>query len=58
MKFGIATFVTDEGIRPDVLGRALKERGFGSLFLAEHSHIPISPETPYPAGGDLPAREH
>lgn len=40
MKFGIATFVTDEGIRPDVLGRALEERGFDSLFLAEHSHIP------------------
>ena len=54
MKFGIATFVTDEGIRPDVLGRGLEERGFDSLFLAEHSHIPVSRETPYPGGGDLP----
>ncbi|MHA6793966.1 LLM class F420-dependent oxidoreductase [Pseudonocardia bannensis] len=54
MKFGIATFVTDEGIRPDVLGRALEERGFDSLFLAEHSHIPTSRETPYPGGGELP----
>ena len=54
MKFGIATFVTDEGIRPDVLGRALEERGFDSLFLAEHSHIPVSRETPYPGGGELP----
>ena len=54
MKFGIATFVTDEGIRPDVLGRALEERGFDSLFLAEHSHIPVSRETPYPGRGDLP----
>ena len=35
MKFGIATFVTDEGIRPDALGCALEERGFDSLFLAE-----------------------
>ena len=54
MKFGIATFVTDEGIRPAPLGKALEERGFDSLFLAEHSHIPASRETPYPAGGDLP----
>ncbi|OZM74567.1 LLM class F420-dependent oxidoreductase [Amycolatopsis antarctica] len=54
MKFGIATFVTDQGIRPDDLGRALEERGFDSLFLAEHSHIPASRESPYPGGGDLP----
>jgi probable F420-dependent oxidoreductase len=55
MKFGIATFVTDDGIRPAALGRALEERGFDSLFLAEHSHIPVSRETPYP-GGELPRR--
>jgi probable F420-dependent oxidoreductase len=54
MKFGIATFVTDEGIRPAPLARALEERGFDSLLLAEHSHIPLSRETPYPGGGDLP----
>ena len=56
MEFGIATFITDEGIRPDVLGRALEERGFSSLFIAEHSHIPVSRESPYPAGGELPRR--
>ncbi len=56
MRFGIATFITDEGIRPDTLGRALEERGFSSLFIAEHSHIPASRETPYPAGGELPRR--
>ena len=48
MRFGIATFITDEGIRPDALGRALEERGFDSLFIAEHSHIPVSRESPYP----------
>lgn len=52
MKFGVATSVTDEGIRPDVLGKALEERGFESLFVAEHSHIPLSRETPY-HGGEL-----
>lgn len=54
MKFGVSTFVTDEGIGPAALGRALEERGFGSLYVAEHTHIPVSRATPYPAGGDLP----
>jgi probable F420-dependent oxidoreductase len=56
MRFGVSTFITDEGIRPDVLGRALEERGFSSLFIAEHSHIPVSRESPYPGGGELPRK--
>jgi probable F420-dependent oxidoreductase len=54
MKFGVSTFLTDEGIGPAALGPALEERGFDALFLAEHTHIPASRETPYPAGGELP----
>ncbi|MFB8277769.1 LLM class F420-dependent oxidoreductase [Nocardia colli] len=54
MEIGINTFVTDEGISGPKLGPALEERGFESLFLAEHSHIPASRETAYPGGGDLP----
>ncbi|MGP4020647.1 LLM class F420-dependent oxidoreductase [Saccharopolyspora sp. 5N708] len=46
MKFGIFTFITDEGIRPGVLGRALEERGFDSLFIPEHSHIPRGSTAP------------
>lgn len=38
MKFGVSTFITDEGIGPKALGPALEERGFDSLLLAEHSH--------------------
>jgi probable F420-dependent oxidoreductase len=56
MRFGVATFITDYGIRPDGLGRALEERGFDSLFIAEHSHIPVSRESPWPEGGELPRR--
>lgn len=41
MRYSIFTFSTDEGIRPDVLGRAVEERGFDALFLAEHSHLPV-----------------
>lgn len=54
MKLGVATVVTDEGIRPDVLAKALEDRGFDSLMVAEHSHVPTSRVTPFPAGGELP----
>ena len=54
MKFGVSTFVTDDGIRPAALGRALEERGLGSLFLAEHTHIPVKRESPWPGGAELP----
>ncbi|BCI79683.1 F420-dependent oxidoreductase [Mycolicibacterium sp. TY66] len=54
MKFGISTFVDDDSIDPVSLARAIEERGFASLIVAEHSHIPASRETPYPNGGELP----
>jgi probable F420-dependent oxidoreductase len=56
MKFGISTFVTDDSIDPVSLGRAIEERGFHSLVVAEHSHIPVSRESAFPSGGDLPAK--
>lgn len=54
MRFGISTFITDQGIPPAPLGRAVEERGFDSLFIAEHSHIPVERRSPYPGGGELP----
>jgi probable F420-dependent oxidoreductase len=54
MKFGITMFPTDYSIGPVELARAVEERGFDSLFLPEHTHIPASRRTPYPMGGDLP----
>src|SRR5918995_5173149 len=56
MKFGISTFVTDEGIAPGDLAKSIEERGFDSLFIAEHTHIPLSRESPYPRGGELPRK--
>ncbi len=56
MKFGISTFVTDEGIAPGALATAIEERGFDSLFIAEHTHIPLSRKSPWPRGGELPRR--
>lgn len=56
MGFGVLTFVTDDGIGPVDLGKALEQRGFESLFLAEHSHIPVDAKTPYPGGGPIPPK--
>jgi probable F420-dependent oxidoreductase len=56
MRYGVATFVTDESIAPAVLGRALEERGLQSLFLAEHTHIPVSRASPWPGGAELPRK--
>src|SRR6202034_3156798 len=41
--------------RPDALALALEERGYESLWLGEHTHIPVARATPYPAGEPLPA---
>jgi probable F420-dependent oxidoreductase len=54
MKIGISTFVNDDSIDTVSLARAIEERGFESLVVAEHTHIPASRETPYPRGGELP----
>ncbi len=56
MRIGVLTFVTDEGIGPVELGAGLEQRGFESLFLAEHSHIPVDAKTPYPMGGPIPRK--
>jgi probable F420-dependent oxidoreductase len=55
MKFGISTFVNDDSIDTVSLARAIEERGFASLVIAEHTHIPASRESAYPAGGELPS---
>lgn len=54
MELGLAMLLTDYSIAPARLGSLAEERGFESLFLAEHTHIPVSRETPYPGGSELP----
>ena len=54
MRYGAFIFATDYAIRPDDLGRALEERGFESLWVPEHTHIPASRRSAWPGGGDLP----
>jgi probable F420-dependent oxidoreductase len=54
MHFGVAMFPTDYAIRLDELGRELEARGFESLWVPEHTHIPASRRSPWPGGPNLP----
>ena len=54
MKIGISMFVTDYSISPGALGEAVEERGFESLWLPEHTHIPTSRKSPWGGGPELP----
>jgi len=54
MHIGISIFATDITLQPVPLGRAVEERGFESLWLPEHSHIPTSRVTPWGGASDAP----
>ena len=54
MQFGIAIFPTDLSIGVAELVREVEDRGFESFWVPEHTHIPVSRRSPYPAGGELP----
>src|SRR5262245_53038472 len=53
MKIGAVMFFTADSMQPAALGRALEERGFESLWVPEHTHIPTSRKSTYPASGGL-----
>ena len=48
MKFGIAVFITADGLSPDELGPLVEECGFESLFFPEHTHIPVASQATFP----------
>lgn len=54
MHVGALIFSTDLAIRPARLARELEERGYESLWVTEHTHIPVSRRSPWPGGPDLP----
>jgi probable F420-dependent oxidoreductase len=54
MHCGVLMFATDYAMRVDDLARAAEERGFESLWLPEHTHIPVSRRSPWPGGPTLP----
>ncbi|HEY3066013.1 MAG TPA: LLM class F420-dependent oxidoreductase [Methylomirabilota bacterium] len=54
MKTGVLIFATDYAIRIDELARAAEDRGFESLWVPEHTHIPTSRRSPFAGGAELP----
>ena len=54
MKFGVAMFMTDYSMQPAELAMACEERRIESLWAPEHSHIPVSRQSPWPGGAELP----
>ena len=55
MDLGVTIFATDRTMDMVEVARATEERGFSSLWLPEHTHIPLSRRTPPPVGGgELP----
>ena len=54
MRFGVAIFPTEYAISLTELAPAAENLGFESLWVAEHSHIPTSRQSPWPGGAELP----
>jgi len=52
MKIGVTLFATDRAISPVDLAREAEARGFYSVYIPEHTHIPTSRRTPPPTGED------
>jgi probable F420-dependent oxidoreductase len=56
MKFGLAIFPTEYSISMTELAPVVEQAGFESLWVTEHSHIPVKRQTPWPGGSELPAQ--
>jgi probable F420-dependent oxidoreductase len=52
--YGVAVFATDYAVDPGRFAAIAEERGYESVFFPEHTHIPVSRDSPYPGGGELP----
>ncbi len=55
MKVGLSNFPTTYSMSAVDLAAEMEARGFDSLWVVEHTHVPASRRTPYPMGGDLPS---
>ena len=58
MHIGITIFATDLAMDPVELAREAEARGFHSLYIPEHTHIPTSRRTPPPTGDAVLAEEY
>jgi probable F420-dependent oxidoreductase len=46
VRLGLTAALTDRDLAPAVLARAAEELGFDSLYLPEHTHLPVREDTP------------
>ena len=51
MQIGAAMFFTEYSMAAAELAQALEARGFESVWAPEHSHVPLSRQSPFPSGG-------
>src|SRR5260370_20008966 len=58
MQFGASIFFTEYSMAPTELAVALEERGFNSLWVAEHSHIPVTRRFTHPLGDAALTKEY
>jgi len=58
MEISAAIFFTDYSMTPTDLAVALEERGFDSLWVAEHSHIPVTRRFTHPLGEAALTKEY
>src|SRR5215470_12392322 len=58
MQIGVTMFATDLAMSPVELAREAEARGFYSLYVPEHTHIPVSRRTPPPTGDAVLAEEY
>ena len=56
MQTGIGYFATHDAVDPAAMAQLVEERGHAALYLAEHTHIPASRQTPWPGGPALPRK--
>ncbi|MEO6045338.1 MAG: LLM class F420-dependent oxidoreductase [Tepidiformaceae bacterium] len=54
MKVGIGMFVTGYTVDAVTLARKVEDGGFSSIWVPDHTVLPVGPETKYPAGGEIP----
>ena len=58
MEIGASIFFTEYSIAPTELAVALEQRGFHSLWVAEHSHMPVKRRFTHPQGETALTKEY
>ena len=58
MEIGASIFFTDYSMAPTDLAVALEQRGFDSLWVAEHSHMPVTRRFTHPLGEAALTKEY